>query len=324
MMDIAEQYRIAIESAGYVDVRSRGRLHVTGNDAVSFLHALLTNDIASLQPGFGCHAAYLTPQGRMLADLDVYRRPDGLMCAMEAAIAPTLAAKWDQLLFAEDVQIADVSASTVEVVVTGARAVAAVADATGCSREQLLALAELDQADWSSGFVARDAGPVPTFRLVTATSERDALLGRLQTAGTSALSEELLDIMRIELARPRFGVDMTDETIPLEAGLLDRAISTTKGCYVGQEVIIRVLHRGGGRVARRLVQLSFERTAKEVPSVGTPIGFEGRDIGRITSAVWSPRLERIMALGYVAREVAEEGRILSVGSQSATITTLAG
>jgi folate-binding protein YgfZ len=141
------------------------------------------------------------------------------------------------------------------------------------------------------------------------------------------VSDAVAEAMRIEAGRPRFGVDMTEETIPLEAGLLDRAISQTKGCYVGQEVIIRVLHRGAGRVAKRLARLSAGPTA-ELPPADARIVVDGRDVGRVTSAAWSPQADGPLALGYVARDVAEPGRevVLSWAGQNvpARITGLAG
>jgi folate-binding protein YgfZ len=117
---------------------------------------------------------------------------------------------------------------------------------------------------------------------------------------------------------------MTTDTIPLEAGLLDRAISTAKGCYVGQEVVIRILHRGGGRVARRLVRLVFDEHARTVPAIGAPTLIDGRDAGRVTSAALSPISDRVVALGYVQRDDAEVGRSVTVEGAQAEIVALAG
>src|SRR5438045_7794187 len=111
---------------------------------------------------------------------------------------------------------------------------------------------------------------------------------------------------------------MHEETIPLEAGIEDRAISLTKGCYVGQEVIIRVLHRGHGRVARRLVGIIFEPGSAR-PSAGDKIAAAGRDVGVITSAVESPALGRPIALGYVHRDYVQPGTSVNVAGHAATI-----
>ena len=114
---------------------------------------------------------------------------------------------------------------------------------------------------------------------------------------------------------------MTTDTIPLEAGLLERGISTSKGCYVGQEVIIRVLHRGGGRVAKRLVALAFDPELQELPAAGLQLYVDGREVGRVTSAAWSPHERRAIALGYVHRDHAEVGR--RVTAEPAGVETVA-
>ncbi len=131
------------------------------------------------------------------------------------------------------------------------------------------------------------------------------------------------DVLRIEAGVPTFLVDMTGDTIPLEAGIEDRAISFTKGCYVGQELIVRVTQRGGGRVAKKLVGLALDGDASAVasldgtrersaPASGAPIHAGDRAIGHVTSAVFSPRLGRVIALGYVHRDFVSPGTHLEV------------
>jgi folate-binding protein YgfZ len=149
----------------------------------------------------------------------------------------------------------------------------------------------------------------------------DTVIPALESAGIVSASRELMEALRIDAGRPLFGIDMTTDTIPLEAGLLDRAISQTKGCYVGQEVIVRVLHRGAGRVANRLMQLVNDSAVATVPARGAKITVDRRDAGVVTSGAWSPTVERGVALGYVSREFAEAGRAVSIdGSGAATIT----
>ena len=139
---------------------------------------------------------------------------------------------------------------------------------------------------------------------------RRALRRALGSAGAVAPTEETAETLRIEAARPRFGVDMGTDTIPLEAGIEDRAISFTKGCYVGQEVIIRVMHRGHGRVARRLVSIVLLRCA--VPARGSKIFAGERAVGEITSAATiSPKQRAPLALGYVNRDHAAPGTELA-------------
>jgi folate-binding protein YgfZ len=133
--------------------------------------------------------------------------------------------------------------------------------------------------------------------------------------GACAVGAEAIDAARIEAGYPVFGVDMTTDTIPLEAGIEDRAISFTKGCYVGQEVIVRVMHRGAGRVARRLMSLRFEGSP---PAPGTKLFSGDRETGWVTSAARSPRTGAI-GLGYVHRDSAVAGTRLAAGSAGAGV-----
>jgi folate-binding protein YgfZ len=165
---------------------------------------------------------------------------------------------------------------------------------------------------------------VSSLDLIAPAGAREDLMKRLSEAGAIGMPQPIAEALRIEAGRPAFGVDMTGETIPLEAGLLERAISMDKGCYVGQEVIVRVLHRGGGRVARRLVRLVFDRSAAPPPRQGAALFTEAGEVGHVTSAAWSPRLECVVALGYVHRDAAEVGRRVSTADARAEVSALAG
>jgi folate-binding protein YgfZ len=157
---------------------------------------------------------------------------------------------------------------------------------------------------------------------VVVTSDRQKELEELlRNAGAVDVGAEAALACRVEAGRPLFRVDMFEDTIPLEAGIEDRAISLTKGCYVGQEIIIRVLHRGQGRVARRLVGLSFDPSAA-VPSPGERIRTGDREIGAITSAVQSPALGRPIALGYVHRDFVAPGTPVVAAGTNAVVSAL--
>jgi folate-binding protein YgfZ len=328
-------YQEARETAAFDERRDRGRVLLTGADAKSFLHALLTNDIASLAPGSGCYAALLTPQGRMITDMSVLAgdlTADGVaasvLLVVPSDVAAPLAARLDKLLFTEDVAVADISASTAHFSVVGPGAGDAldralkvlgyepVTESLARSHQNVtLPGASQDGRVWRS-----DALDVASFDVIVAHGHAGPLREALAEHAVS-LSAEARAALRLEAGRPEFHVDMTEETIPLEANLLDRAISTTKGCYVGQEVIIRVLHRGGGRVAKRLVQLRFEGTGDAAPAGGDTLSEGDRDVGRVTSAAWSPAAGAPIGLGYVHRDFARAGVTLRLSSGgSATIT----
>jgi folate-binding protein YgfZ len=332
MSSTADQYRIIAAGAGWLDRIDRGRLRFDGRDATSFLQALLTNDVQALTKGQGVYAAYLTPQGRMVADLRVHHCGEHLVAQVAAAQAASLAQRFDQLIFSEDVRVADVSGSVAQLAVIGAHAAGIIAEVFALDAAQLGQLAPLGHLSWGDVAVARaDDVDLPAFDVFLPPAARDAAVDRFQELGAAPVSIDFFDALRIDAGRPAYGVDMTEDTIPLEAGLLERAISTSKGCYVGQEIIIRVLHRGGGRVAKRLVKLVVESDGAGPPAAGTHLLhdlYEGREVGRITSAARSPRTGAIVALGYVHRDHAALATRLGVpadaGGGVAEITGFAG
>jgi len=328
-MSLLDGYRALREGVGLLD-RSleRGRLRVTGADRRAYLQGLLTNDIAALTAGNGCYSAYLTPQGRMIADLRVFDRGDALLIDLERTVAGTVHDRWTQFIFSEDVQVETITDRTTQLGVYGAAAAAVLEQALG-SPPDVLGFSALPMYGSVERMVGRyqavvlradDIG-VQGFEIVAPDESREALIGSLTAAGAVAAPHEAAEVCRIEAGRPRFHVDMDEDTIPLEAGIEDRAISQTKGCYVGQEVIIRVLHRGHGRVARKLRGLLFDRS-EEVPARGTRVLSGDRDIGFVTSAVRSLALDRPIALGYVHRDFLEPGTPVSVGQAAATVSAL--
>lgn len=338
MRDIASQYRTTRSGALAVRLTDLGWLRFDGADRLSFLQALLTNDVEAIEAHGGAYGLYLTPQGRVIADLVLLHRGDHVLAGVPAAIAGELAAAFDRVIFAEDVQVADVTASLVTTSIVGARAAEIVSSAVGVDRDAIARLEPWSQVEAGgsfSGVVAVRADPDAhdRFQIVAPVSLEQSVQDGLRRAGAELGSPQLLEALRIDAARPKFGVDMTTETIPLEAGLLERAISQTKGCYVGQEVIIRVLHRGGGRVAKRLVQITATEESAIAPVPGAKLLIGGADAGSVTSSAWSPEAGRARALAYVRREHAEAGTAVVAQwsdeagcnhALEATITRLAG
>jgi folate-binding protein YgfZ len=309
-----EQYAAAQESAVMTEA-PRGTIELTGADRRLFLHALLTNDIATLEKGTGAYAAYLTPQGRMISDMRVIETGERMLLDVEAALAAPLAERFNALIFSEDVQVADVSAEVCVVGVHGPRAADVVERATGMAATDLAS-----QYSNLSGplTVLRDDGlGVPGFDIYVARADCESLRRKLGQAGAVPASDETIEALRIEAGRPRFGADMKTDTIPLEAGIENRAISFTKGCYVGQEVIVRVMHRGHGRVARRLVRLVLPGSA--VPNRGAKIFAGDQQVGEITSAAESPKAGAPVAMGYVHRDYAAPGTELIVNGSKGRV-----
>lgn len=304
-MYASEGYRAFRTSSAFVRRGDQGVLSVTGPDRLVWLQGLLTNDVAALAPGAGCYSAYLTPQGRMVTDLRVVNLAERTLLQVPATLAEALGAKLESLLFAEDAQIVDVSSQVAVIDVRGPQALAVV----GATRERAAGalLATLDD----------DSDGVPGVTMFIEAGMADTVAHQLASHGSLETTLETLDVLRIEAGRPVFLIDMDEHTIPLEAGIEKRAVSFTKGCYVGQEVIIRVMQRGQGRVAKKLVGLLFPKDA--TPHVGDLVRTDDRDIGRLTSVTRSPALERPIALGYVHREFVDAGTAVQVATRQGII-----
>ena len=319
-------YDAARRAAALLDRSARGRIVVSGTDRATYLQGLLTNDIIALKPGEGCYSAYLTAQGRMIADLFVYELGDVILLTVGGDVKATVLARLDQFIFSEDVALGDVTETFAQYAVIGPDAAAVVAGVLDDgSVETLTALPEHGNLRTTAAghpvIVVRvtDTGE-PGFDLFVERAQGEVVCGRLQAGGAAALDAGTADAVRIESGVPVFHRDMDEETIPLEAGIEGRAISLTKGCYVGQEVIIRVLHRGHGRVARRLVGLQV--TGDAVPAAAAAIRSGDREIGHVTSATISPALGRVIALGYVQRDFVEPGTAVAVDGVPAVVSAL--
>ena len=261
-----DSYKAVSATGGVVRRQDRGVLALNGADRVAWLQGLVTNDVENMKEGERRYAAYLTPQGRMITDMNVIAETGRLLLDVPAPLAASLRERLDGLIFSEDVQVTDESAT--------------------------LGVWTVIRKDGLDDVIGE-----------TLPSELTAL---------PAVSFDTFEVIRIERGVPRFLADMDEEIIPLEAGIEDRAISFTKGCYVGQEVIVRVTHRGGGRVAKKLVRWIAEDSAPVVPLPEARITSFDKDIGRVTSAAFSPSIERVIGLGYVHRDFTASGTNVTV------------
>jgi folate-binding protein YgfZ len=319
--DPEAEYRAVREGAGLAERGDRARIRLWGKDPVKMIQGLITNDLLKSPAGQGVYAAMLTPKGRTLADLRVFRRElaDGVEVLLELP-REALAGTREHLkrmvppMFAK---VAEVSSTVAQLGVHGPRAREIVAAVLGVEppRDED-AHTEATLGD-TAVFVAatRQAGLEEGFDLFVPAESAAALWTALAGAGARPVGRGALETLRIEAGRPRFGAELTEEVIPTEAfeetGLMERAISFTKGCYTGQEVIIRIAHRG--HVNRHLRGLLLGDAP--APAAGTRL-FDpetGKDVGWMTSVAWSPLLGQTVALGYVRREV-EPGGVLRAAS----------
>ena len=321
--DNSSGYAALRGGAGLVDRGGTGRILLTGADRRSYLQGLLTNDIAALTPGTGCYAAMLTAQGRMMTDMRVLELGDGVLLDVPRPVTAAIRDHLDRFIFSEDAQVEDVTEARAEIGIYGPAAldVLVKAGVEGGFPSSLFESTQVRLAGADAIIVSSDELGIRGYDVIVDAAHAEAVTAALIGAGAVRVTAEDAEAVRIETGRPRFGADMDADTIPLEAGLEERAISRSKGCYVGQEVIVRVQDRGHGRVARRLVGLTFETDAPG-PAAGARILSAEREIGRVTSAIRSPALARAVALGYVHRDFVEPGTRVAVDGVPAVVASL--
>jgi tRNA-modifying protein YgfZ len=295
--------RLLTEEVALVDRSERGKLALTGPQAKELLSGQVTNDIEALTPGTGCYAALLTNKGKMLADLRVLDTGSELWIDTERvalqALFDTLrrgAVGWQAELHKRTLQQALLS-------LVGPGAEQAVDGPVGA--EHANRSAQLGGADVL--LVATDLG----VDVVCAAEDADRVRSALDVP---EVPEAAAEVVRVESGRPRYGVDLDDATIPQEAGLNERAVSFTKGCYVGQETVARLHWRGKPNRHLRGLRLSAPVAS------GTPLLLGEREVGRVGSSAVSPRFGPI-ALAIVRREACV-GDELAAGEARAVVSEL--
>jgi folate-binding protein YgfZ len=308
----AEQ-RALRERCGLLDRCERGKLALTGAGAVTFLNGQVTNELADLRAGEGRYAAFLTPKGKMLGDLrilavDTSADESGALELLLDTERSSLQALFDMIRRYKVGYDVELHKRTVErglLSLIGPAAVATSgADALGDEPEHANAPLKLDGVDALA--VRTDVG----VDLICDAADAERLSAALVERGAVVVSEGASEILRVESGRPRFGLDMDETTIPQEAALNERAVSFTKGCYVGQETVARLFYKGKPNRHLRGLRLSAPAQTGEELHLGE------RVVGHIGSSILSPALGPI-ALALVRRE-AEPGATIAVGEHGAT------
>ncbi len=315
--DAAAEHAALRGSVGVVDLSCRSRLCLVGADRVKFLHGQVTNDVQRLRVGEGCYAALVNAKGRMESDLNVYRLADELLLDFEPGYRDTVSQRLEKYVITEDVQVLDAAPHYGLLSVQGPKAAEAVGQLGLPWELPVKALAVSAYQDGTLGqlYLMRNSrvgavvgGTVlpaeagtPSgagFDLFVPTAALGAVFDKLVAAakglGGRACGWTALETARIESGIPRFGQDMDETNLPPEAGLEARAISYSKGCYIGQEVIARI--RTYGQVAKTLRGLQLPDGLAALPVRGDKVFAGDKEIGQVTSAV--PGL----ALGYVRKE----------------------
>ena len=310
------QYDAASEAAAIFDRSHRVRIEAVGKDAESFLHNMLSADIKKLGPQSGTAATFLTTKGKLVSDMTVYRVGERFLMELEALRAEFLIQGLSRYIISEDVTLSllDEAAFSLE----GPQSAALLCILMGCAPAELEELPHLGFRSVGSARVTaiRNASS-PRFDVAAAPDEAVSLAEKALGEGAVIGSSELAEVRRIEAGQPRFGIDMDDAHMPAEAGLAD-AIDFDKGCYIGQEYVVRLAHRG--HLNRKLVGLRID--GDEAVAYGTPITSEGKEAGELKSVAFSPGFAAVLALAYIKRDFFEPGTIVSVAGRKATVTSL--
>jgi tRNA-modifying protein YgfZ len=311
-MDIAPMtgYGALGSGAAWLDLSARGKIKLTGEDRARLLHAMSTNHVQQLAPGAGCYAFFLTDKGRILADANILCLPDHFLLDVEPEAREPLYQHLDRFIIADDVTLEDATAATVTIAVEGPDS-GNVLERAGAPRPD----AEYASLPWGDRLVARlnSTGGLGFFVFAPADEKQD-LIQALEAAGAGAADAEAFRVVRLEHGKPRYGEDITERFLAQEANQ-PHAMHFSKGCYLGQEIVERV--RSRGQIHRVLMPLLLE--TKITPEPGSKLQIGETSVAEITSAAYSPALDRVAALGYVRSEYARPHTAMTLGEIRAEV-----
>jgi folate-binding protein YgfZ len=302
-VELDAQYRQLREECGLLDRSDRGMLLVEGPEAAEYLQGQLTNDVEALEPGDGCYAALLDRKGHIQADMRVLRlAPDRIWLDTEPAAAEAALRHLQMYKVGRDVAVSDVSDE---------RALSSLVGPQSAALAGTAALPEHANAEVGvAGTPCVAVGTAGGIDLICAAADAPELRRALGEAGAREVDPAAAEILRIEAGRPRFGAEMGPQTMPAEAGIVEEAVSFTKGCYIGQEPVARLHYKG--RPNRHLRGLAMSAPAER----GSPLRLGGKEVGLLGSSCVSPA-RGPLGLAVVRRE-AEPGAELSVGEDGVT------
>jgi len=277
--------------AAWIDLRGRGLIRLTGEDRARLLHAMTTNHVQQLKPGEWCYTFFLNAQGRILADAYVVCREGELLLDVEPERRTFVYEHLDKYIIADDVTLEDVSEKY------------AVVGVEGPGAEEPEAMAGITVTGAGGGRVYLEA------------ARREEFVAKLAAAGVVEADAEAVNVVRLENARPRYGVDITDAHLVQETKMM-HAVSFSKGCYLGQEIVERVRARANPH--KYLSQVLIEGTA--APETGAELRGGDAVTGKVTSAAYSPGLGKVVALAYVQTAWTLPGKAMKWGDAAAVVS----
>lgn len=316
---ILAEYQALTAGVGLAELAGRTLVEVSGADRATFLHSFTTGDIKKLPVGRGCEAFVTSPQGKTLGHVLLLKRADSLLLSTTPGQAATLIAHFQRYIISEDLTLRDLSGEWGTLVLAGpdaANLLQAVSEIQPPS--ELLTWSEVNIADRAAIAVrCEHAGPL-SYLLLASAEDLPRIAAACQQAGATHASAASLEMARIEVGVPLFSQDITEDNLPQEISRDASAISFTKGCYLGQETVARI--DAVGHVNRQLVGVRFE--GQSIPPAGTKLAVDGKEIGHVTSAAWSPRLAAPLAIALLRRAQAKAGTRLMSNHGDAVVVML--
>jgi folate-binding protein YgfZ len=317
--NLRAEFGALLSGCGVYNLNSKVKVALTGSDRVRWLNGMVTNNIRDLAPGRGVYAFLLNPQGHILGDLYAYNRSDSVIIDTDRSQSEKLLATFDHYIIMDDVEVANAGDRLAAVGLTGPKS-RAVLGAAGFQVSEMETLQFVD-VTWRNlpvTMVRGDNSSVESYELWLSPDGVTALRDALNKAGAVSIGSEALELLRIAAGIPRYGQDIRERDLPQETEQL-RAIHFSKGCYIGQEIVERI--RSRGNVHRKFT--GFE-VVGALPAPGTKIQVDGRDIGEITSTASLPfdGGERLVALGYIRREMSAPGKEFQVGDARLAVAAL--
>lgn len=294
MTTLSEKLRAAREACAVGPVEARGVLRATGKDAKDYLHRMSTQDLNRLRPGEAAYATFLNAKGHLVAEGHALVQEDGVLLDLHPGALPEARVHLERLVIMDDVVFEDLSGALRAVPVLGPEAAR-----------------RLEGRAPAAPRFAQDRRGAPGIDVLLPPHEAEALRAELLAEGALALDDADLEALRILAGVPRFGADLDATRLPMEAGLTRAAISFSKGCYIGQEVVLRATARG--HLQRGLVQLALPAGA----GPGTKLVAAGQEVGVVTSAADTP--EGRLGLGYLRRAHWRCGAVVDAGGEPATV-----
>ncbi|MBI2987716.1 MAG: aminomethyl transferase family protein [Deltaproteobacteria bacterium] len=321
--DPLREYHAVRSQVGLLDLCHCGLLRFTGPDRVPYLQGMVSNDVKKLVPGEGTYAAVLDIQGKILADIRIFCTDDSLFLDLRDSLKESILRHLNRYLIADDVEITDLTGQYGMLSLQGPK--------TRFLLKEIFPHSELPAKELAHAALRLGDAEIRIARCTHTGEEgydlvmavRDVLpaVSRIQEKGKQFspawIGTQAQEILRVEAGIPRYGIDMSDDTLLLETGL-DKAVSFQKGCYLGQEVVERV--RSRGHVNKKLAGMVLEGDAPA--EHGSAIRADEKEIGRVTSSIFSPARNRPLALGYVHRDYLQPGTRVAIVSNSKTIPAL--